>query len=104
MTDPTLAGTIELVLIWLAGILLAAGAVAAVVRIVRGPTLLDRMIASDVLLTTLVLAIGIEMVATGHTDSVLVMLAIAAVAAFATVAVARTVSIQDRAERRGRQR
>ncbi len=87
---------IETVLIWVAGALLAAGAVTAVVRIVRGPSLMDRMIASDVLLTTLVLAIGAEMVINQHTYSVLIMIAITAVAAFATVAVARNVSKQDR--------
>ena len=87
---------IETVLIWVAGALLAAGAVTAVVRIVRGPSLMDRMIASDVLLTTLVLAIGAEMVINQHTYSVLIMIAITAVAAFATVAVVRTISKQDR--------
>lgn len=87
---------IETVLIWVAGALLAAGAITAVVRIVRGPSLMDRMIASDVLLTTLVLAIGAEMVINQHTYSVLIMIAITAVAAFATVAVARNVSKQDR--------
>lgn len=87
---------IETVLIWVAGALLAAGAITAVVRIVRGPSLMDRMIASDVLLTTLVLAIGAEMVINQHTHSVLIMIAITAVAAFATVAVARNVSKQDR--------
>ena len=97
MTDQAGAlGTVELVLVIVAGALLAAGALAAVVRIVRGPTLLDRMIASDVLLTTLVLLLGGEMVVNGHTDSVLIMIAITAVAAFATVAVARNVSKQDR--------
>ena len=34
---------IETVLIWLAGSLLAAGAITAVVRVVRGPSLMDRM-------------------------------------------------------------
>ena len=91
-----MTAVIELVLIWTAGALLAAGAVTAVVRIVRGPSLMDRMIASDVLLTTLVLAIGAEMVINQHTHSVLIMIAITAVAAFATVAVARNVSKQDR--------
>jgi multicomponent Na+:H+ antiporter subunit F len=90
------AAIIELVLTWTAAALLAAGAVTAVVRIVRGPSVMDRMIASDVLLTTLVLAIGAEMVINQHTDTVLVMIAITAVAAFATVAVARNVSKQDR--------
>ena len=87
---------IETVLIWVAGALLAAGAITAVVRSGRGPSLMDRMIASDVLLTTLVLAIGAEMVINQHTYSVLIMIAITAVAAFATVAVARNVSKQDR--------
>lgn len=91
-----MTAVIELVLIWTAGVLLAAGAVTAVVRIVRGPSLMDRMIASDVLLTTLVLAVGAEMVINQHANSVLIMIAITAVAAFATVAVARNVSKQDR--------
>ena len=91
-----MTAVIELVLIWTAGALLAAGAVTAVVRIVRGPSLMDRMIASDVLLTTLVLAVGAEMVVNQHANSVLIMIAITAVAAFATVAVARNVSKQDR--------
>lgn len=91
-----MTAVIELVLIWTAGALLAAGAVTAVVRIVRGPSLMDRMIASDVLLTTLVLAVGAEMVINQHANSVLIMIAITAVAAFATVAVARNVSKQDR--------
>ena len=87
---------VEAVLVWVAIVLLAAGAIAAVVRIVIGPSLMDRMIASDVLLTTLVLAVGAEMLINEHTNSVLLMIAITAVAAFATVAVVRTVSKQDR--------
>lgn len=88
--------TVEGVLIWAVIALLSAGAIVAVVRIVRGPGLLDRMIASDVLLTTVVLAVGAEMVVNDHRNSILLMIAITAVAAFATVAVARTVSKQDR--------
>ena len=46
---------------------LALTAFAALVRIVRGPTILDRMVASDVLLTTLMLAIGSHMALVGST-------------------------------------
>ncbi|GAB2559812.1 monovalent cation/H+ antiporter complex subunit F [Leucobacter ruminantium] len=74
-----------------AGVGLTATALAAIVRVVRGPTILDRMIASDVLLTTLMLAVGADMVVRGHTDSIPLMTVIAATATFATIVVARFV-------------
>jgi len=70
---------------------LTATALAAMLRIVRGPTILDRMIASDVLLTTLLLAIGADMVLRGHTEAIPVMTAISATAVLATILVARYV-------------
>ena len=78
------------------GVLFTAAALMALYRIVRGPSILDRMIASDVLLTTLILVVGAEMVYNGHTRSIPFMLVLAAIAIFATVAVARYVSKQDR--------
>lgn len=70
---------------------LTATALAALVRIVRGPTILDRMIASDVLLTTLMLTVGTDMVLRGHTDTIPLMTVIAATAVLATIVVARYV-------------
>ncbi len=87
---------IELVLHWVMGILFTAAALLALYRIVRGPSILDRMIASDVMLTTLILVVGAEMVLNGHTRNVPLMLVLAAIAIFATVAVARYVSKQDK--------
>jgi len=78
------------------GVLLTAAAFLALYRIVRGPSLLDRMIASDMLLTTIILVVGAEMVYNGHARNVPMMLVLAAIAIFATVAVARYVSKQDR--------
>jgi len=77
------------------GVLFSAGAFLALYRVVAGPSILDRMIASDVLLTTLMLIVGAEMVYNGHTRTIPVMLVLAATAMFATVAVARYVSKQD---------
>lgn len=77
-------------------ILFGAGALLALYRVVAGPSILDRMIASDVLLTTLMLVVGAEMVYNSHTRTIPVMLVLAATALFATVAVARYVSKQDR--------
>lgn len=72
-------------------IALAATALACIVRIVRGPTILDRMVASDMLLTTLVLSIGADMVLRGHTDGIPLMVGTAATAVFATIVVAKYV-------------
>lgn len=78
-----------------AGVLFAAASLAALVRVVRGPTILDRMLASDVLLTVLLLLVGVEMVVNRHTGNIPIMIVIAGVGAFSTVAVARYVSQQD---------
>lgn len=81
-----------------AAIGLGLTALAALIRIVRGPTILDRMVASDVMLTTLLLAIGIDMIERGETDNIPLMTVIAATATFATIAVARVVKRRDRRE------
>ena len=78
------------------GIMFTAAAFMALYRIVRGPSILDRMIASDVLMTTIILVVGAEMVYNGHTRSIPFMLVLAAIAIFATVSVARYVSRQDK--------
>ena len=77
------------------GLLFAAAAFLAVTRIIRGPSILDRVIASDVLLTTLTLVVGSEMVINGHTRTIPLMVVLAATAVFSTIAVARYVSKHD---------
>jgi multicomponent Na+:H+ antiporter subunit F len=79
------------------GVMFTAAALLTVYRIVRGPSILDRMIASDVLLTTLMLVVGTEMVYNGHTRTIPLMVVLASTAIFATIAVARYVSKQDTA-------
>ena len=81
-----------------AGLLFTVAAVLGVVHVVRGPSILDRVIGSDVLLTTLMLVVGAEMVVNGHTQTIPIMVVLGATAAFSTVAVARYVSRQDHPE------
>lgn len=83
--------TIEIAVAIAAGLGFTVTALCALVRIVRGPTILDRMIASDVLLTTLMLVVGVDMVLRGHTDAIALMTALSATAVFATIIVARYV-------------
>jgi multicomponent Na+:H+ antiporter subunit F len=80
------------------GGLLLLTALAAVIRIIRGPSILDRLIASDVLISCLMLGLGVEMVADGHTRTIPLLIALAATAMFGTIAVARYVTRHDRAE------
>jgi multicomponent Na+:H+ antiporter subunit F len=84
------------VLYVVAGVLFAVSATAAVVRAILGPTILDRMLAADVLITILLLVVGMEMVVNEHTRTLPIMLVLAGTAALSTVAVARYVSQQDR--------
>ncbi|MFP7759792.1 monovalent cation/H+ antiporter complex subunit F [Marisediminicola sp. LYQ134] len=87
--------TITTIINIITGVFFTGAALAIIFRIVRGPSILDRMIASDVLLTTLMLVVGAEMVYNGHTRTIPLMVVLAATAIFATVAVARYVSKQD---------
>ena len=74
------------------GLLLTAAAAMALYRIARGPSILDRMIASDMLLTTIICAMGAEMAYNGHTRNLTEMLVLAAAAFLGAVVVARYVS------------
>ncbi|WIE75888.1 sodium:proton antiporter [Curtobacterium sp. MCSS17_007] len=64
----------------------------AVGRIVRGPTILDRMIGSDMVLTTALVVIAAAMVVRQDLTGVPVLVVIAATSVFATIAVARIVT------------
>lgn len=81
----------QLIIVWGGGITLAVAAVLGLIRAILGPSILDRMVASDVVLTTIVLALGADMVLHRHTNSIPIMLVITATAAFATITVARYV-------------
>ncbi len=70
-------------------------ALLCVIRIIRGPSILDRTVASDVLLTEVMCVLGADMAINGHTRNVPVMLIIAAVAVFGSIAVARYVARRD---------
>lgn len=74
------------------GVMLTVAAGMALYRIMRGPSILDRMIASDMLLTTIICALGAEMVYNSHTRSLATMLVLAATAFLSSVVVARYVS------------
>ncbi|WP_298038221.1 monovalent cation/H+ antiporter complex subunit F [uncultured Microbacterium sp.] len=83
------------VLMGLIIIVFGIAAILTVFRIIRGPSILDRAVASDVLLTEVMCVIGAEMAINGHTRSIPVLLIIAAVGVFGSIAVARYVARRD---------
>ncbi|MCE7481497.1 MULTISPECIES: monovalent cation/H+ antiporter complex subunit F [Microbacterium] len=79
-------------------VIMAVFSVAAILtlfRIIRGPSILDRAVASDVLLTEVMCVLGAEMAINGHTRSIPVMLIIAAIGVFGSISVARYVARRD---------
>lgn len=81
---------IEVVLV-IAGGMLAIAALLLLYRVVVGPSLVDRIIASDVLLTTLIIVIGAEMTINAHTRTIPLMVVLAVVGILGSVSVARFV-------------
>lgn len=65
-------------------------------RIVVGPSILDRAVASDVLLTEVMCVLGAEMAIDHHTRTLPVLLVIAAVGVFGSISIARFVARRDR--------
>lgn len=85
--------TILLVLIYL---VFGIAALFTVWRIIMGPSILDRAVASDVLLTLVLCVLGAEMAINHHTRSLPVLLIVAAIGVFGSISVARFVARRDR--------
>ena len=88
------------VVVVVTAVLLAAAAVCALVRVERGPTMLDRTIAVDVLTSVLVAAIATYSAWTRRTDTVPVLVALALVGFVTSVTIARFAAVEPEGEGR----
>ncbi len=80
-------------------VVFAVAALLTLWRIVIGPSILDRAVASDVLLTELVCVLGAEMAINHHTRTLPVLLIIAAIGVFGSISIARFVARRDNTDR-----
>lgn len=80
------------ILAMVAGGLFAFASLAAIIRIVRGPTNIDRVVAADVLTATLVCWLGTWMIVNRSDDLMPVLVALAMFAIVGTVSVSRFLS------------
>ena len=78
------------------GVLLVLAALAAMVRVVRGPSVADRMVALDTLLVVGAGGLGLYVVATGDTTYLAVLVVAILTAFISTVIVARYIEEETR--------
>ncbi len=64
-------------------------------RIITGPSILDRAVAADVLLTLVMCVLGAEMAINHHTRTLPLLLIVAAVGVFGSISIARFVARRD---------
>nr|WP_208096916.1 monovalent cation/H+ antiporter complex subunit F [Paenarthrobacter sp. MSM-2-10-13] len=73
-------------------VILSLAAAGAIVRIAVGPSLLDRVLASDVLLAILGAALAIDMALNKHLNNLMLLVALAVIGFIGSVTVARFVA------------
>jgi len=88
-------------LLLVAGVLLAVAALLGLVRMSRGPTTLDRVVASDLLVGVVIAGLAIEAAVNRHTTTAPIMLVLAAVGFAGPVAMARFIFDPSPPERPG---
>ncbi|MBT1018226.1 hypothetical protein KJY77_03615 [Canibacter sp. lx-72] len=81
----------EMIIVYGGGSLFVTAGLLTLIRAIKGPTVLDRIVAADVFLTIIVSVMGIELIVNRHTHTVAVMVGATATAALATITVARFV-------------
>ena len=77
------------VAVLIAGALIACAAILAVIRLEKGPSMLDRAVAFDVLTVTIVAAVAVEAALTRRTESIPILVVLSLVGFVGSVAIAR---------------
>lgn len=88
------------VLALVCAVMLAAGAVLAVVRAEKGPSMLDRTIAMDVVVTVLIAAIALESAVTRSAVAVPILVVLSIVGFLSSVTIARFAAVEPAGEGR----
>ncbi len=84
---------------WAGGGMLAVAAVLALIRMARGPTMLNRVIAMDVLIAIVVGAVGLEAAVNRHSTTLPILVVLALVGFIGSVSVARFAARERKGEK-----
>ena len=82
------------VAVWVCGAILTVAAAGTIYRLATGPSLLDRVIATDVLLAIVGAGLAIEMVYNHHSSNIILLVIISLVGFLGSVTVARNVGLE----------
>ena len=80
------------IVLWICGITLSIAAALAIVRLAKGPSILERVIATDVLLLIISAALCVEMTVNKHTNNLVFVLLACLVGFVGSVTVSRFVT------------
>ena len=92
------------VVVVVCGVLLTVGAVLAVVRAEKGPTMLDRTIALDIVVTAMIAAVALYAAVERRTDVVPILVVLSLVGFVGSVTIARFAAVEPDGEGRVRTR
>lgn len=90
---------VVMVLVAIGALMLAVAAVLTVVRLSRGPSSLDRVVAADVLIAVVIAALALEAIVNDHSTTLPVMLVLSLLGFAGAVSIARFVADRDKATR-----
>ncbi|HEU4319887.1 MAG TPA: monovalent cation/H+ antiporter complex subunit F [Acidimicrobiia bacterium] len=76
------------------GAMLAAGATMALIRVERGPSVLDRMVGLDIITSVFIIGLALEAAWSRRTTSLSILAALALVGFVASVTIARFASVE----------
>ena len=94
-----MGGSIVMVVVVIATLMLTVAAVLTVVRMSRGPSSLDRVVAADVLIAVVIAALALEAIVNDHSTTLPVMLVLSLLGFAGAVSIARFVADRDKATR-----
>lgn len=88
------------VVVVICGVLLTVGALFAIVRAEKGPSMLDRTIALDIVVTTMIAAVALYAAVERRTDVVPILVVLSLVGFVGSVTIARFASVEPEGEGR----
>jgi len=90
---------VVMVMVSASALMLGVAAVLTVVRMSRGPSSLDRVVAADVLIAVVIAALALEAILNDHSTTLPVMLVLSLLGFAGAVSIARFVADRDKATR-----
>ena len=88
------------VVVLVCGVLLTVGATLAIIRIEKGPSMLDRTVGLDIVVMTMIAAIAVYAAVNRRTDVVPILVVLSLVGFVGSVTIARFASVEPEGEGR----